>query len=172
VFRHKNIRLPSADYIGLQTYFVTICCFARERVFDDPEFCTWLLEAFRAESATRKFAIHAYCLMPDHFHFLAEGLEPSSDLRSFVQTFKLKSSRAYRQRTSRILWQKKFFDRILRTNESPDSVAWYIWLNPVWKGLASRPGAYPFAGSFTAAFPLGDPPASVWSPPLRSWHQL
>jgi hypothetical protein len=103
--------------------------------------------------------------MSDHFHFLAEGLISSSDLLNFVKSFKLRTSRAYRQRTSSVLWQRKFYDHILRPDESPESVAWYIWMNPVRKGLSQQIGAYSFSGSFTSLFPPEVVPSKIWSPP-------
>jgi REP element-mobilizing transposase RayT len=105
--------------------------------------------------------------MPNHFHFLGEGLSPSSDLLNFVLTLKLKTSRTYRQRISAPLWQKKFFDHILRENDSPELVAWYIWLNPVRKGLCAQPNAYPFSGALTTAIPRLHPSTSTWHPPWK-----
>jgi putative transposase len=165
--RSKNIRLAALSYVGQQHYFVTICCSNRRKIFTDQNRCTRLLELLRAECAARNFAVHAYCLMPDHFHFLAEGLQPSSDLLNLTKTFKLKTSRAYVRRTGQILWQRKFYDHILRPHESPESVAWYIWLNPVRKGLSATVEAYPFSGSFTSSIQRTDPPAITWLPPWR-----
>jgi len=168
MFHHKDICLAPSNYIGRQFYFVTICCFDRRKIFQDPLQGPRLLDALRSEFAARCFAIHAYCLMPDHFHFLTEGLEPYSDLLNLVLSFKVKTSRLYRQRTSQSLWQKKFFDHILRPNEATESVAWYIWLNPVRKGLAKDVGSYPLAGSFTNSFPLGTPAPASWTPVWKS----
>lgn len=168
MFHHKNIRLRGVNYVGQQCYFLTLCCFGRRPVFADPRRCARLLEIFRAESAMRSFAIHAYCVMPDHFHFLAEAQEPSSDLMGFVKTLKIKTSRRYQRETSRTLWQKKFFDHILRPHESPESVAWYIWLNPVRKGLSRTIGEYPFAGSFTEMSKRMDSTAAAWIPPWKA----
>ncbi len=166
-FHHKSIRLDRVSYAGRQCYFLTLCCFDRHPVFANPNRCTWLLNLLRSESAARSFAIHAYCVMPDHFHFLAEGTEPSSDLLNFVKSFKLKTSRIYQSETSHILWQKKFYDHILRSHESLESVAWYIWLNPARRGLAAVAGEYPFAGSFTElSSRLLSTPAS-WAPPWK-----
>ena len=165
MFQSKNIRLNRISYIGRQFYFVTICCFDRQKIFTNERFCFWLLKVFRAESARCDFAISAFCVMPDHFHFLAEGVSPSSDLLKFVKAFKLKTSRVYQRRTPRTLWQRKFFDHVLRRNESPESVAWYIWMNPVRKGLSREIGLYPFSGSFTSPFPPRGTPATMWTPP-------
>jgi REP-associated tyrosine transposase len=161
---HKNIRLAPQNYLGQQIYFVTICCQARRNIFMDPQRCSWLLEILRSESAVRNFAIHAYCVMPDHLHFLAEGLQPSSNLLNFVKSFKLKTSRFQLAETSSALWQKKFFDHILRSNESILSVAWYIWMNPVRRKLCHSVGEYPFAGSFTHVSAQQALPPPSWSP--------
>lgn len=162
---HKNIRLAPSAYVGRQSYFATICCFARHKIFTDPRRCSWLLDVLRSESAARAFAIHAYCIMPDHFHFLAEGLESRSDFLNFVKCFKLKTSRVYVAETAQSLWQKKFFDHILRSDESLESVAWYIWMNPVRKGLANAVGVFPFAGSFTRLPARVTRPSVIWTPP-------
>lgn len=137
-------------------------------MFADLKRCAWLLEKFRTESVARSFAIHAYCIMPDHFHFLAEGQETSGDLLGFVKSFKIKTSRRYQAQTSQILWQKKFFDHILGCHESFEAVAFYIWLNPVRKGLSTVVGEYPFAGSFTEfSQRMASMPAS-WIPPWKA----
>ena len=168
MFRHKNIRLGRFNYVGRQCCFVTLCCLDRRPVFVDCKRCVWLLEKFRAESASRSFAIHAYCIMPDHFHFLAEGMDASSDLLMFVKGLKIKTGRQYQAENSQALWQKKFFDHILRSHESPEAVAWYIWSNPVRRGLSAVVGEYPFAGSFTdLAKRIPSAPTS-WIPPWRS----
>ena len=119
MYHHKNIRLPHTDDLGRQFYFVTICCHRRHPIFTDHSHSSKLVEILRFEAATRTFAIHAYCAMPDHFHFLAEGLAPTSDLLNLVLTIKMESSRSYHQTTSQPLWQKKSFDHILRARRLP-----------------------------------------------------
>jgi putative transposase len=167
VYHHKNIRLPHTDYLSRQFYFVTICCYRRHPIFTDHSHSSKLVEILRSESATRTFVIHAYCVMPDHFHFLAEGLAPTSDLLNLVLTIKMKSSRSYHQTTSQPVWQKKFFDHILRATDSPEQVARYIWLNPVRKGLCTQPNNYPLAGALTDAIPRLPSSPVPWSPPWK-----
>ncbi len=102
--RTKNIRLHASSYIGQQSYFVTLCCFDRKPIFRNQDICVWLLDIFRTECAARGFAAHAYCIMPDHFHFLGEGIEPTSELLNLVKSFKITTSRAFRQENGEILW--------------------------------------------------------------------
>jgi putative transposase len=143
------IHLPKANYLGEQIYFATLCSFQKRAVFKTSALCSWLLELLASESISNHFSILAYCLMPDHLHFLARGVEVSSDFLHFVKTFKIKTSRNYVSTNGEPLWQRRFFDHVLRPSESVESFAWYIWLNPVRKGLAGSPEAYPFSGSFS-----------------------
>ena len=168
VFQHKNVRLPAAHYVGRRWYFITFCCENRLPVFNDPEHAVWLIEIIRRESATNHFAIHAYCVMADHFHFLALGVEETSNLLAFVKLLKQKSAFEFKKKCNRALWQKKSYDHILRAKDSVESVAAYIWMNPVRKGLCVNPGDYSFSGSFTMDWKecihSGDP----WIPPWKA----
>jgi hypothetical protein len=84
----------------------------------------------------------------------------------------MKTSRQYSAQSGCVLWQKEFYEHVLRSTESVQSVAWYIWLNPVRKGLAVKPSDYPYLGSFsgielpTAWSFLG------WSPPWKKKRAL
>jgi REP element-mobilizing transposase RayT len=163
----KNFRLAPLNYVGYQRYFVTLCSFRRQTVFSDSAHCQYLLKLLETECALRHFSVHAYCLMPDHLHFLGEGLDPASDLLHLLKSFKIKSSRAYAAHEPRILWQKGFYEHILRPGENIESVAWYIWLNPVRKRIVSRAQDYPFAGSFTGMKMPAIWNAPNWRPPWK-----
>lgn len=167
IFHHKNIRLSRDNYLGTGWFFVTICCANRQKLFAKSRTCEWLLNTLRRHSAKHGFAIHAYCIMPDHVHLLLEGLQPDSDLLRMMRAFKKTTSATFVKKKAQPLWQKKFYDHILRNEDSPDAVAWYIWANPVRAGLAKRPQDYPFVGSFTGKF--GDSAYLLpdWSPPWK-----
>ena len=168
VFVHKNIRLPAKHYRGTGWYFVTFCCENHERVFHSQASCNWIVNSLQCAAPIHRIAVHAYCLMPDHIHLLLQGLEATSDLLQFLKALKQKTGYTYKQKTGKHLWQKKSYDRILRRNESPDSVAWYIWLNPVRAGLCRSPQEYPWSGSLTGAGPNAAPPVEPWAPPWKS----
>ena len=167
MYFHTNIRLDAANYTGRRAYFVTQCCHDRRTYFADPARCEWLLSHLHYLSATHGFAIPAYCVMPDHVHMLVDGLRAASDFLTFMKSLKIKTSREFAVGSGNPLWQKKYFDHILRPKESMDAVAWYIWLNPVRAGLAQAPGIYPFAGSFTTAIPKCSAWPDTWVPPHK-----
>ncbi len=102
--------------------------------------------------------------MPDHFHGLFTGIGPASDLLAFVKNIKQTTSRVYHLRTGETLWQKKFYDHILKTRDNPAGVAAYIWMNPVRKGLCADPRDYPYSGSFTMDWKIAIAPAEAWTP--------
>ena len=165
----KSVHLDRSRYLGRRLYFVTICCFQRKKIFLNSEIAHWLLGVLRAESAARCFNIHAYCVMPDHLHFLAEGMEPGSGLLRFVKSFKIKTSRQFAQKYEGALWQKDFYEHILRLADSVEAVSFYVWLNPVRAGLVDRPQGYAHVGSFSGSKMPAAWGTADWCPP---WKKL
>jgi REP element-mobilizing transposase RayT len=87
--------------------------------------------------------------MPDHFHALIEGERADANLQRFVRLFKQRSSFYWKRRSGAPLWQRGYFEHVLRAEEDTFDVARYILDNPVRAGLVSRPEDYPFLGSLT-----------------------
>ena len=63
-------RLSSHSYVGRARYFLTFCTHERLKALADSEVAARTLEQFRHTAAIERFAILAYCLMPDHVHLL------------------------------------------------------------------------------------------------------
>jgi REP element-mobilizing transposase RayT len=76
----KNIRLELENYLGERLYFVTLCCARRRELLDRPGVSSWAIARLRQSAARHAFEVHSYCVMPDHFHLLAEGIRGSSNL--------------------------------------------------------------------------------------------
>jgi REP element-mobilizing transposase RayT len=84
----KDIRLPSDHYVGQRIYFVTICCEGRAPFFSPAHRCKIAIEALERASDSMHFLAHAYCVMPDHTHILAEGNTSDANLVRFVAHWK------------------------------------------------------------------------------------
>jgi putative transposase len=168
-FRRTNIRLPAERYVGRRLYFVTLCFHNRRRFGANPRIARWIIARLRKHAAACEFFVHAYCIMPDHVHMLVGGAVESSNMLKFVMSFKQETSLEFAARTHHPLWQFKYYDHILRGRDSADRVAWYIWSNPVRKGLCDTPAAYPFLGSFTdvGARMLKASRVADWTPPWK-----
>lgn len=147
----KDLRKAGHDYhTGL--YFITICVQNRE-----PVFCS-IRNGLCELSAVGKIAaacwqsiptVHAqvyldeWIIMPDHIHGIiginTEGSNPVIDLPMVIQQYKrIVTIRAQRERVAipRPLWQKSYYDRIIRTEKELISTREYIRTNPIrWKKM-------------------------------------
>jgi putative transposase len=165
-FTRKTHRLDLKEYVGQKWFFITLCCEHREPAFLIRNKAEWVIDALRNESVTNEFMVDAFCVMPDHLYFLALGMAPASNLLVFAKSIKQKTAYSYQKEHGLRLWQKNFYDHILRPDESPSRVAAYIWMNPVRKGLCKNFEEYPFSGSFTRPW-KSSPEAEVWVPPWK-----
>lgn len=143
-----------------------MCCAARRPVFAIPQNAEWIIDEARREAAVRRIAIYAYCVMPDHLHMLVRGTESTSDLLLFVKVFKKKTAFEFENRFGEALWQKKYYDHLVRPKDSVEGVARYIWMNPVRAGICARPQDYPFLGSMVEDWKEIAAEAVAWVP---SW---
>ena len=142
-------RLKTFDYLGFYRYFLTICTCDRTGFFIDDQSVNFVLMQLSRTADDQAFLVIAYCFMPDHVHMLVEGNHPAADFREFVRIFKQRSSFAWKQRNRAALWQRSYFEHVLRDDEDTIGVAKYILENPVRGNLVERPEDYAFLGSMT-----------------------
>jgi len=142
-------RLKTFGYLGPYRYFLTICALNRTRIFNDNQSVGLVLMALSRTADAQHFLVVAYCFMPDHAHMLVEGNHPGADFREFVRIFKQRSSFAWKRRNRTALWQRSYFEHVLRDDEDTIGVAKYILENPVRGNLVQRPEDYPYLGSMT-----------------------
>jgi putative transposase len=164
----KPIRLDASRYIGRNIYFLTLCCEHRHHVFDESRLATSIVAALKTVSDSTSFRIHAYCVMPDHLHLILEGVQDDSDLDRFAKTFKQITSFHYKKESGEQLWQKSFYDHILRASDSLDAMLWYVWMNPVRAGLCTDPRSYAHSGSFTIEWKRKEQHPAAWQPPWKN----
>ena len=98
---------------------------------------------------------------------LIEGATDASELLRFVPQFKRLTGQLWQKRNGVKLWQHKYYDHILRSNDDPEAVAWYIWLNPVRKGFCQTTDQYPFLGSLTIMKSRMRSASLEWTPPWK-----
>jgi len=147
MWRPRPGRLRPFEYRGCYRYFLTLCTADRHPAFVEPPTVSETLSLLRTFSAEERFAIFAYCFMPDHLHLVLAGMAEDSSLPHFISRFKQASGFRHRQKTGQPLWQSGYFDRVLRDEESTLATCRYVLGNPVRAGLADVIGEYPHAGS-------------------------
>jgi len=145
-FKRKINRLERELYCQKRMYFLTLCCLDGQEIFKEPQIVNSVLEKLKLCCETHCFKNYAYCFMPDHLHLLLTG-EENSDLIKMVKQFKQLTGYYFKKDTGRSLWQKSYYDHILRKEEDVASVVRYILENPVRKTLVKHPDEYSFSGS-------------------------
>jgi REP element-mobilizing transposase RayT len=139
-------RLAPSLYAGPVRIFYTMCTFQRRPVFGAQAIVELVALELLHNAALFEVEILAYCFMPDHLHYLAEGLTDRADLLRFTRTFRQRSGFRHRQTRPERLWQEGYFDRHLRDEEATLDVVAYIIGNPVRAGLCASPQDHAFSG--------------------------
>jgi len=129
---------------------VTIATFGSSPYFEDGRYVESCVDLLKELSASYNFGVLAYCFMPDHLHLLIEGKEENSDFRGFISMFKQKTNFHFKKIEGNPLWQKDYYEHVLRENEDTIQVIKYILNNPVRKRIVSDFKDYPFLGSFVS----------------------
>jgi putative transposase len=95
----------------------------------------------------KNILIFAYCLMPDHLHLLISLPEKSESLSKIIRDFKSYTTKICREQTNQYrLWQKGFYDHIVRKHEDLMQICEYILNNPVRKELVENSNDYEYSG--------------------------
>ncbi len=91
--------------------------------------------------------VTAYCFMPDHLHLLTTGESEHADLRRFVRALKQRTGFEHSREFKTTLWQRYYWDHVLRTDEDVWTLIRYILANPVRAGIVARPLEFAYSGS-------------------------
>jgi putative transposase len=91
-------------------------------------------------------AVGRYVILPDHLHLFV-ALPDNFKLGDWVGTLKRVLARSLQGSGSGgPIWQRGFFDHVLRSNESYAEKWNYVRENPVRAGLVKRADDWPFSG--------------------------
>ncbi len=134
-------------------YVVTTCVRHREpRLVPDP----WrpaaetasprvVIDALRWLHTEGRIRCHAYVVMPDHLHVVAE-LGDGVVLAEAMRTFGSYTARGLNRLQGRrgAVWQAGFYDHQIRDDAGHDRQMRYVAHNPVRKGYVARWDAWPW----------------------------
>lgn len=98
-------------------------------------------------TCSQEVAVFTYCIMPNHLHLLLKLKEKyGKTLQNWIAAFKRYTARqASEEFGVQPLWQKNFYEHVVRRDESLEEIAKYIVYNPVRKGLVSNWQEYPYS---------------------------
>ena len=136
--RNRSLRLPTFDYASEHAYFLTVRAIPQATPFTHARLAEATIRCLFHCREQYDYAVFAYCLMPDHFHLLARPKDQSVALSRFVGAFKSLSTRAcWKEGFHGALWQKHFYEHVVRTEESLVPIVEYILDNPIRSGIAA-----------------------------------
>ncbi len=94
---------------------------------------TLLLEVITELRDEIGMRVYAHVILPDHLHLIVHG---STDFGAFMQSLKL---RMVRRHGLQRLWQRRFYDQVIRNQDDLRRPLDYVHYNPVKHGLTARP---------------------------------
>ena len=124
--------------------FLTVCTKDRRPILADDRIHEVLFESWRKADG---WMVGRYVVMPDHVHlFCAPASYRPPPLAKWVGYWKSLSAREFPIDVSRPIWQKEYWDRLVRKNESYGQKWRYVLDNPVRAGLVESAEDWPFSG--------------------------
>lgn len=141
---HKHLQRLEQVWIDSPIYFITTCTKNRRATLARDYAVQIFIEEWRGARERHGWAVGRYVIMPDHVHFFCRPELDARKLSEFIGAWKSWTSRrikALRRSSSAVsattLWQRDFFDHVLRSNESYSEKWNYVFNNPVRAGLVS-----------------------------------
>ena len=139
----KRMRLRDFDYSSEGAYFLTLCLQKKLSLFENHQAKEmvekWIVEI---ENKYENVTVDCYVVMEDHVHlilFITEGNKIS--LSEIMKWFKTMTTNEYirgvRDRVyepfEKKLWQRSFYDHIIRNDEDLNEKREYVMNNPAKK---------------------------------------
>ncbi len=157
----RSIRLKGYDYSQKGAYFVTICAYNRELLFED-EGTKRILEKewLSTRDIRQDVVIDEFAVMPNHLHgiiVITDGVgaycntplqnrfkSPSKTVGAIIRGFKsttTKQINLVRNTPRSPIWQRNYYDHIIRNEYELNKIREYIQNNPLkWDLDKENPG--------------------------------
>ena len=146
----KKHRLEKYDYSSPGAYFITICTSQRQELFwdntvgaiiDRPQdvplsSCGKIVDDC-INNISKKYemvTVDCYVIMPDHVHLLI-AIHPDENGRPMVAPTVGNIVRHFKgsvtKQIGKSIWQKLFYDHVIRNSEDYEETVKYIYYNPL-----------------------------------------
>ena len=148
--RYRRTRVCGA------TYFFTLVTHERTRLFSDTRVVDAWYEATAKIRATRPFTTDAEVILPDHIHTMWELPDGDDDYPTRIRLVKSAFTRAMRRvadhpvlsasrkrKGEREVWQRRYWEHLIRDEADFEAHLDYIHSNPVKHGLVAKPIDWP-----------------------------
>ncbi len=127
-----------------RTYFVTAVAAQRRPIFKATATVDLLQQTILDYRAQGKFQLHAFVIMPDHFHAMLTP-SPNVSLEKVMQF--IKGGFSFRLKSKSEVWTRGFNETQIMTPEKALGCQKYIENNPVKEGLTGQPQEWPHSSA-------------------------
>ena len=149
------------------TYFFTVVTFKRIKLFAIPGNVDLLRDAIKKVKQAHPFKIVAFVLLPDHLHCIWTLPQQDSDFSTRWRLIKSYFSRninpkdvgwvevrnptneasptSRQKKKEKSIWQRRFWEHLIRDQQDLNRHIEYIHFNPVKHGLASAPANWAYS---------------------------
>jgi REP-associated tyrosine transposase len=156
--RHSN---PENVIANERTFFVTSCIWGRRSLLQSKRSARLFIQTLHHYRAAGKFRLHAFVVMPDHFHLLLtvnSGMTIERAVQFVKGDFAFRSGQELVFRAP--IWQKGFSETRVLDAAAFDAHRNYIHDNPVRAYLAPIAKEYQFS-SAKSSIDLDPPPTHL-----------
>jgi putative transposase len=139
---------PRLDRIFLHNpvFFVTFCTHQRRKLLATGSIHIAFQNFANQAYAEHNIAVGRYVIMPDHLHLFVCG-SYGFELGRWIGMLKqYLAKRVEGRNPAHPIWQRGFFDHLLRSDESYEQKWNYVRENPVRAGLVRVTDDWPYAG--------------------------
>jgi len=119
-------------------HFVTFSCYRRRPFLQSPARREPLERALEDTRRSYRFFVTGYVVMPEHVHLLVSEPERGVLARA-IQAMKQSVARRLALRATEPFWQARYYDFNVWSEHKRIEKLNYMHLNPVKRGLVSRP---------------------------------
>lgn len=133
-------------YVPNAMYFITCVTLERRPIFASGADLELLRETMRKVKEIHPFQMRAYAFLHDHFHlqiFVPDITDISKIMHSIQRNFTLNYKKAHSLTGAVKIWQRGFWDHVIRDERDFANHFHYIHYNPVKHGYVSKPEDYP-----------------------------
>jgi putative transposase len=127
-----------------RTYFVTAVAAQRRRLFQVTETAALLQQTILDYHSQGRFLLHAFVIMPDHFHAL---ITPAVDVSLEKAMQFIKGGFSFRLKSKLDVWMRSFNESQIMSAGKFVGCVRYIEENPVRRGLAPAPERFQFSSA-------------------------
>lgn len=125
--------------------FITICTRQRRPYFV-PEVADIAVAVLLERAGDFGIRVDAYCIMPDHVHFVCWVESTESHFLQFIRRFKGDVSRlAHEAGNTEFAWERSYWDYSMRKEEHLPTRIRYTMENPVRKGYCAEWSDWPWS---------------------------